>query len=378
MRITFVLPGRGTVPIGGFKVVYEYANHLTACGHTVNIVHPHMSYHKKTGIRYVKSRLGLIRSAVTKRYLPIRWFFLDPKINALLIYSLKDEIDIPDADIIVATMWWTSEFVAKYPMSKGRKFYLIQHYENWAGDEARLINTWHLPLHKIVISKWLAQIAMELDESYTYIPNGLDHSKFGVDIPVETRNNETIMMLYHEAEWKGSKDGLQALSIVKDHFPNLAVNLFGVPAAGDLPGWVNYHRLPSQEKLRTLYNQAAIFLAPSWNEGWPLPPAEAMMCGAAVVGTNIGGHREYLEHGVTGCLVPVRRPDVMAETIMDLIRDKTMRIKLATAGTEFIRQFTWGRATKNLLEAFEKHHQRIGYNPVFLDTSSRFSANTEL
>lgn len=378
MRITFVLPSRGLVPIGGFKVVYEYANYLAARGHAVNVVHPHLSVTSKTLVGYVRTRLGLICSAVTKSYLPSRWFSLDPKINAILIYSLKDEIDIPDADIIIATMWWTSEFVAKYAMSKGRKFYLIQHYENWGGDEARLINTWHLPLHKIVISKWLAQIAMELDESYTYIPNGLDHSKFGVDIPIENRNNKTIMMLYHEVEWKGSKDGLQALSIVKEHFPDLTINLFGVPAGDNLPYWVNYHRLPSQQELRGLYNQSAIFLAPSWNEGWPLPPAEAMMCGAAVVGTDIGGHREYLGNGVTGSLVPVRQPDVMANAIMDLIRDSALRIKLATAGTEFIRQFTWDRATTSLLEAFEQHHQPPVSTVNVLDTTNQFSANSEL
>ena len=37
--ITFILPRTGETPIGGFKVVYEYANRLVEDGYTVNIVY---------------------------------------------------------------------------------------------------------------------------------------------------------------------------------------------------------------------------------------------------------------------------------------------------------------------------------------------------
>ncbi len=39
MKIVFILPQEGTQPIGGFKVVYEYANHLAKRGHKVHAVH---------------------------------------------------------------------------------------------------------------------------------------------------------------------------------------------------------------------------------------------------------------------------------------------------------------------------------------------------
>lgn len=352
--ITFVLPQGGKIPIGGFKVVYEYANNLVSRGYKVNIIHSNNFTIKKSVASKVRSRLGSIRKSINKSYMPTTWFTLDRRVNAICVPSLEDEKYIPDADVIIATMWWTSEFVAGYSEKKGEKYYLIQHYEDWFGDEERLIKTWQLPLHKIVIARWLAEVAEELNETYTYIPNGLDFSKFNMDIPIESRNKKNIMMLYHEANWKGSADGLQALSIAKRYIPDLTVNLFGVPAGDDLPNWVNYHRIPSQDKLRDLYNQAAIFLAPSWSEGWGLPPAEAMMSGAAVVATDIGGHKEFLENNITGCLVPVQRPDVMADTICDLIRDDGKRIMLATAGAENIRQFTWARATTSLIKTIER------------------------
>ena len=37
--ITFILPRTGEEPIGGFKVVYEYANRLAKDGYHINIVY---------------------------------------------------------------------------------------------------------------------------------------------------------------------------------------------------------------------------------------------------------------------------------------------------------------------------------------------------
>ena len=38
MKITFCLPSFAEHPIGGFKMVFEYANRLSKNGHKVNIV----------------------------------------------------------------------------------------------------------------------------------------------------------------------------------------------------------------------------------------------------------------------------------------------------------------------------------------------------
>jgi hypothetical protein len=40
MRVVFLLPRFSRRPIGGFRVVYEYARRLGARGHTVTVVHP--------------------------------------------------------------------------------------------------------------------------------------------------------------------------------------------------------------------------------------------------------------------------------------------------------------------------------------------------
>lgn len=350
-RITFVLPGHGANPIGGYKVVYEYANCLSSRGYDVNIVHPTRLYTTRGLTANALKYFRYVERGIDKSYLPSKWFNIEKAVNVLWVPSLHER-NIPDSDVIVATFWKTAEWVAGYSPRKGEKYYLIQHFEEFGGPPDQVLATWRLPLHKIVISRWLARIAESEGETSTYIPNGLDFAKFELDVPLENRDPRALMMLYHDEPWKGSRDGLDALRRVKKEYPDVRTIIFGVPSGRKLPDWVEYHRKPKQDQLRRLYNRSSIFVAPSWAEGWGLPAAESMMCGDALVATDIGGHREFAEHGKTALLSPARDPQALARNIMELIEDTDKRIKIARAAHENIQQFTWKRACDRLEHVF--------------------------
>ena len=355
MKITFVLPFSGRVPVGGVKVVYEYANQLVALGHTVSVIHPAGLY---IGLgkndRWVRNLIKFIVYGLTKKYLPTAWFALDPKVRMHWVPSLN-AFYVPKADVIVATAWETAEWVTRYPVDRGEKFYLIQGFEAWSAQRARVINTWKLPLKKIVISAWLQKIAESLGEPSCRIQNGLDFVKFGVDIPPKDRNPRRFLMLYHELEFKGTKDGIQALEQLRPDFPDIELTLFGVtvPRPGELPGWVRFEQLPTLERLRALYNQAAIFIGASWSEGWSLTSAEAMQCGCATVLTNNGGHEEFAIDQETSLFSASKEVDAMAQNIKQLLEDNDQRVRLANAGVARIAHFTWPRAA-HALEAYFK------------------------
>ena len=346
LTITFVLPGRGDIPVGGPKVVYEYANCLARNGHSVTVVHPARSCSFELGqagsamnwIRYFQIAMG-------KKIRPDHWFQVDQKVNLVCVPSLSERW-LPEGDIVIATSWRTAEWVSRYSKCKGRGFYLIQHLETWDGPEEKVYATWKAPLHKIVIAKWLLEIANSRGEEADYIPNGLSANEFQMDITPQERDPKRIMMLYHHADWKGSAQGIEALLMVKEDSPEIKATLFGVPPRpAFLPKWIEYYQQPERRLLRELYNQAAIFVAPSWVEGWGLPPSEAMLCGAALVATDIGGHREYAFHDRTALLSPAKDPRALANNIMRLVHDSNLRARLAAQGHDYIRQFTWERAT---------------------------------
>lgn len=346
MRVTFVLPGAGDLPVGGFKVVYEYANRLTRRGHTVGVVHTAQPDRAAGLTTRLKKGVRFVQRGLDKSYRP-GWFALHPDVRVSWCLTPSAGA-VPDGDAVVATSWETAEWAARYPASKGRGLYLIQHYETWSGTAARVDATFTAGLRNVAIARWLQEVVRERGADAAYVPNGLDLGAFGPDTPLEGRGPHA-MMLYHHADWKGSADGLEALHVVKAELPELTATLFGTPAApADLPGWIHYEQKPPPARLRRLYNEAAVFLATSWTEGWGLPGCEALLCGCALAATDVGGHREYALPGETALLSPPKDPQAMADNVLELLRNAPLRYRLAEQGRAYVRRFTWERAVAGL------------------------------
>ena len=354
MKIHFVLPFSGRKPVGGFKVVYEYANELSDRGHEVLITHTaglYLGVNPNDRVHINLAKFFIF--GMLKNYLPTKWFKLNPKVKTRWVPSLHP-IFIPDSDVVVATSWETAEWISPLAPAKGKKIYLIQHLEDWIASSDRVFETWKSIKNKVVISKWLMQIANDLGEEVAYVPNGLDFSAFSIDIAPESREPQSILMLYHEQPFKGTVHGLNAIALVRQHFPDIRVTLFGAtkPPLNFLPSWANFVLRPSPERLRALYNQNAIFVSPSLSEGWALPPAEAMQCGCATVLTKIGGH-EYAIDNKTSLLSTPSDDELMAGNIVRLLEDQSLRINLAKNSAQEMSQYTWRRATDGLLSAME-------------------------
>jgi glycosyltransferase involved in cell wall biosynthesis len=113
-------------------------------------------------------------------------------------------------------------------------------------------------------------------------------------------------------------------------------------------------RLTTDELVR-LYNRAQVVVSPSLYEGFGLPAAEAMACGAAVVATTAGAFPEFIEDGRTGVLVPPGDPDALAAAIKSLLLDPERCARMGAAASEHIRtNFTWERTAKITLGLYEE------------------------
>jgi glycosyltransferase involved in cell wall biosynthesis len=344
LRISFVMARTGEWPSGGCRMIYEYANHLSRRGHAVTVVMPGRLVINPSKLDHLKNAVRYALRKLDGRYTPTPWLKMDPEVRLMCVPSLSERY-VPDGDVVIATAWQTAEWVSQYPRLKGRGFYFIQHLETWNGPEDRVYATWKAHLQKIVPSKWLVEVARNLGENAIHIPYGLDVDAFQLVTPYERRQPNQLMMLYHNAAWKGCEEGLQALSLVRERDPQTRAVLFGVPARPEtLPDWIEYHQSPSAKLLRELYNRAAIFVAPSRTEGWGLTGCEALLCGAALVATDIDGHREFAFHEQTALTSPARSPSALAENTLRLIQNPVLRIQLAKNGFQFVRQLTYERA----------------------------------
>lgn len=336
-------------------MVYQYANYLSARGHTVRIIYPRRNHESETPRSILQPLKDYLRIQETRqRQQPlVPWFKLRSDVKLILTPDLKKE-SIPDADVTVATGWQTAGAVNILPITKGRKYYLIQSYEVWGGPKEKVDATWRMPLKKIVISKWLQQLGKELGvEGLRYIPNGLDFGRYKVTTPPEKRPL-SILSLYHDDPVKGVSDALAVLSSFHDDYPEVPIAMFGTPARNEeIPDWITYFQNPAQNVLvDELYNGSAVYMGASLIEGWALPPAEAMACGCAFVGTDIGGFKDYAVHGETALLSSPGDREGLLHNLRAIAQDPQLLRRIQRAGTSLIQQFTWENSGAALEQYF--------------------------
>jgi glycosyltransferase involved in cell wall biosynthesis len=81
-----------------------------------------------------------------------------------------------------------------------------------------------------------------------------------------------------------------------------------------------------------------LFVMPSHLEGLCTSLIDAQALGIPCVATRAGGIPDIITEGVNGLLVPPRDPAVLAEAIISLWRDETLRVKFAAQGPTIVRE----------------------------------------
>jgi phosphatidylinositol alpha-1,6-mannosyltransferase len=107
--------------------------------------------------------------------------------------------------------------------------------------------------------------------------------------------------------------------------------------------------------LPALYNCAEVYLGLTRStdldvEGFGLSLVEASACGIPVVAARSGGIPDAVREGETGLLVDGERPDVVAEAVDLLLRNRDLARRLGTGGRRAVETFyNWDRVTSEMV-----------------------------
>lgn len=115
----------------------------------------------------------------------------------------------------------------------------------------------------------------------------------------------------------------------------------GLGNAVELKGWI------PREELMRLYERAWAFVYPSTFEGFGMPVLEAMAAGIPVACSAIPPLREVA--GDAALQFPPEDTDALAEALERITGDAELRAKLAVAGRQRAREFTWERSARETL-----------------------------
>lgn len=362
-QIIFLLPKAQVAICGGYKIVYGYANYLASKGHNCGILYA--AYLQGPMIPKKHSKIVLYYGYVGYLWLKFivrkllgksqktSWYRLATSVKEMECFNyakyIKKFIKYNPNSVFVATSLRTSYDLAKAKIPRRQCFYFVQDFENWGVTNDIVYDSYRLPLQKITIATWLKDIINSLGEETYLIPNGFDFNYFRMTKDISSRKNSEIAMLYHFDNRKGCQDAICALKRVKNKIPDLHVNMFGILKRPDwLPEWFSYYYRPDKDLHNEIYNKSAIYIAASKAEGFGLTVGEAMICGCAIACTDAGGFKMMVKNGQTGLLSPVGDIDALAENILKLIQDKTLRTKVAEAGNNYIQHFTWESSYKKM------------------------------
>lgn len=104
-----------------------------------------------------------------------------------------------------------------------------------------------------------------------------------------------------------------------------------------------------------LYAAMDAYVLASHREGFPRSAMEAAAMGLPIVATDIRGCRQVVEHGRTGLLVPVGRPDALAGAIAALAADAAGRATMGAAGrAKAVQEFDQQRQIDISLGVYER------------------------
>ncbi|KGH57477.1 hypothetical protein AO499_08720 [Oenococcus oeni] len=358
MRIIFVLPKAFyDTPIGGYKIIFNYANALAKKNNNVYIYFLSDAFPPVNKFSLRQLCRFIYHKFFKNRNKKITWFDIDPQVHLVFEKSIL-EFTFHSGDVIFATAASTAKLVNKLSPRHGKHFYFIQHDESTFEPDYDTWNTWKLNMKKIVVATWIKhRIEKRTQSCVALVPNFINRQNFGIDNDI-THRHAVISMLYNTQSIKGTKYGMEALAIIKKLYPSVQVILFGV-TSGPTHAMFNfkYFQKVNDKQLRRIYNESSIYVLPSILEGWGLTATDAMECGAALVTTDNGGVDDFTQNNISAIKVPVKSSLELAQGIEKLLINDDLRIKIAKEGVASIQKFTFERSF-NELESIIK--QEIG------------------
>lgn len=336
MVISFVLPFYAKQPVGGVKVVYEYANYLAGKGHKVYL-------YIVRGKTLENARLpenlknNLVKLIIAHRR--ISWFSFDRRVHRVSINRIDNE-EIEDADVVIATSVETALPVANLNQTKGKKVYFIQDFENWTYSDEEVCYTYGLGMTNIVVADWLKQIVDEYSSNPSYlISNSINTKLFKVFSSPESRSPHSIVFHYRKESYKGARYAIETVRMLYSKYNDLDVYVVSTnDPPDDLPECCTFLKNLSPKEVAEVNNKARVFMCSSIEEGFGLPGLEAMACGCVLVSSKYRGVLEYAVDGKNALLSPIKDSKAMAINVMEVFENNELRNKLSEGGIETAEQ----------------------------------------
>lgn len=180
-------------------------------------------------------------------------------------------------------------------------------------------------------------------------PNGIDE-RFGAEAQVGRLSNY-FLYVGNDKPHKDVATLVRAFAIARREDARLRLVLAGAPFAQfAAEEGVERRGFVSDEELLTLYRGAIALVMPSLEEGFGLPAVEAMACGTPVITSDAPALMEIT--GTAALHVGRGRAGDLGAKMLEVARDRDLRVSLSRRGIERARELTWKRCAAITRDAY--------------------------
>jgi alpha-maltose-1-phosphate synthase len=182
-------------------------------------------------------------------------------------------------------------------------------------------------------------------------PNAALPAGMSSRLPARSR----VLFVGRQFERKGGDTLLAAFREVRRRVADAELWIVGPPARESEPGvrWLGFLSQDSEQGralLAEAFDSAAVYCLPTRFEPLGISFIEAMHLGMPCIGTNVWAVPEMILDGETGFVVPVDDPHALANSIVRVLSDSTLAVKMGNAGRQRAQaMFTWDHAVDRLL-----------------------------
>lgn len=305
---------------------------------------------------------------VTIYRLPIQFKLSNTPISIFWYREIKNIIVNEQPDVINAHS--PVPFIADISALAAGSIPFILTYHSGSMKKGKLFSDIVIYLYEKTILAWLFKRSNKIiSTSISFINETLNKHKYkvshimpGVDLsifklPKETARKNTILFvgrIEKSSEWKGIYNLINAFSIVHNINKNITLEFVGSgDAVNQYKKYISNLKLTKYIKfvgesrgvnLVSKLQQAKVLILPSISdaESFGTVLVEAMACGLPVIGSNVGGIPQIIDHGRNGFLVEPGDLKGLAKSILILIEDIKLYEKFSTAARKKVENnFTW-------------------------------------
>lgn len=337
---------------GSEIAAYNSAKHLAKRGHETHVI--------------TSLDEGLPKTSMEQGFHIHRIRFPRIRLLGILIFWLKALLLLkkvnPDIVHAQGIQIGISGFLAKKFL---RKSYIV-----WAqGSDVYLQWRFKSTVSKLVFRNADAVIALTndmekamqkiYDASISIVPFGINLESFG-NLPTKqaireklglNTSDSVILFVGTLRPVKGVKYLIEAMNSIRQRDTKASLVLVGdgeerqslevLTKELSLEESVTFIGRVPNEKIPEYMAASDVLVLPSLSESFGIVNLEAMASGLPVVASKVGGLPEIIEDGENGFLVEPKNPEQIAERVLLLLEDDTLRGKISRSNKERAKQYSW-------------------------------------